>query len=544
MHAMPTEEEEEDAFLESLIESERQEKVYLRRWQNKPLQEDSESRSTTEETSEDEEIDECEFSRAFIEFLSFSHAEASLFELGNLHSSSSRVHRRRHKQKERPVAALDDFLKLYEEKRQLSVPRLKASPEDVIDDEERKRIKFTVACTKSNVEVEVMVENHVYVTYFRNKYTKEDYTLNLSELAINLLRYGVQYSDNKFTKVTLKYSYGPSHYFFRSGAMVESGTYNPIIARKTHNMSMKLLREECGLDNIEIKERKCHNIVAKGTLTFGVRLLLLAQQYPTVVQYDDESFDGAIIRLNKIATFRKQHQKHTKPRKIHKKKCRIDSSFLNTRSLSSSSRSSSSSSGSDNNDDHDDDDDAIDSTSSSGEYEYLEKVDSDDRRYNQNFEYFEVDETELAEKRRESESQSIYKMVQKKPLKKKDLLQMHPNAFDLNQYEREALMKKKNVTLLIFETGRIICAGCRSTRNVLKAIGIVTPMVAAARDTPHNQKLEQMNTKTMADMIGITQPSITATVVPLEKKKRAKKKSVMENDRDLFESFKKRKMTK
>jgi TATA-box binding protein (TBP) (component of TFIID and TFIIIB) len=551
MRAISTE-EEEDAFLNHLIDEERQEKAHLRQW-HAPLRpfieddddDDEESRSSSDEIEEVEEMDECEYSRAFIEFLSFSHANASPFELANLLSapSSGRVKKVR-KREERPIGALDDFLSLYEEKRQLCVPRLRATTKDVIDDEERKRIKYTVVCTESNVEVEVMVENHVYVTYFRNKFTKEDYTINLSELATLLLRYGVQYSDNKFTKVTLKYTYGPSHYFFRSGAMVESGTYNPIIARKSHNMSMNILYEVCGYDNIEIKERKCHNIVAKGTLKFGVRLLLLLQQYPTIVQYDDEKFAGAIIRLNKVHTFRERLQKRKKPRKIHKKKCRIDSSLLDTYATANISSSSSSSSSDDDNESSYSANSG--SSSSSGEYEYFEEG-NDDRRYNENFEYFEVDEAELDARRRESESHSTHKMVQKKALKKKDLLQMHPNAYDLNQYERDALMKKKNVTILVFEKGRMICAGCRNTRNVLKAIGVVTPMIALCRDTPHNQKLEQMNTQTMGNMIEkLRQKTSTDddNKLPEKKAKRTKKKKIVENDRDLFESFKKQKVTK
>ena len=546
-------EAEEDAFLNHLIDEERREKAHLREWHT-PLRpfiedddddDDDESGSNSEEIEEVEEMDECEYSRAFIEFLSFSHANASLFELANLLSAPSprRVKKVRRRVKERPIEALDDFLSRYEEKRQLCVPRLRAVTKDVIDDEERKRIKYTVVCTESGVEVEVMVENHVYVTYFRNKYTKEDYTLNLSELATLLLRYGVQYSDNKFTKVTLKYTYGPSHYFFRSGAMVESGTYNPIIARKTHNMSMNILYDVCGYDNIEIKERKCYNIVAKGTLKFGVRLLLLLQQYPTIVQYDDEKFAGAIIRLNKVHTFRESSQKRKNPRKIHKKKCRLDSSSLGIYATVNTSSSSSSSSS-------DDEPSYSDvnsgSSSSSGEYEYFEEG-NDDRRYNENFEYFQVDEAELDARRRESESQSTHKMVQKKALKKKDLLQMHPNAYDLNQYERDALMKKKNVTILVFEKGRMICAGCRNTRNVLKAIGVVTPMIALCRDTPHNQKLEQMNTQTMGNMIEKLRRQTSANdddKLPEKKAKRTKKKKIVENDGDLFGSFKKQKVTK
>lgn len=470
-------EDEEDAFLAQLIEQEKQERAQIPR-SFLATQSYSMSESSSESSIEEEETEECEFSRAFFEYLAFNHANISQYELANLVTSTPSTKKKKH-QNERPIAALDDFLRQYEAKRQLREPRLRASPEDMITDEERKRIKHTVTCPAKNVKVEVMVENYVYVTYFCNRYTKEDYLINLNDLARQLLRYGVQYSDNKFTKVTLKYTYGPSHYFFRSGAMVESGTYNPIIARKTHNMSIRLLREECGFDNIEIKKRKCHNIVAKGTLKFPVSLEALKAQYP-FVQYDEDKFAGAIIRLNKMPLATSKRRRDTpKTKKLRKKKCRIDTSHLNHSIITPSSSLSEEEEGESDEDEEEADEShnpsSSSSSSSSGEYEYFDEAD-DDRRYNENFEYLEVDETTLAEIQRQS---GTYRMAQKKTLKKRDILQLHQNPYELTQYERDALMKKKNVTILVFKKGRIICAGCRKTRNVLKAYATVLPMLAA-----------------------------------------------------------------
>ena len=54
-----------------------------------------------------------------------------------------------------------------------------------------------------------------------------------------------------------------------------------------------------------------------------------------------------------------------------------------------------------------------------------------------------------------------------------------------------AQVKKKNVTIIVFAKGRIICAGCKTTRGARLACARVLPMLEACRKTRQNTELEK-----------------------------------------------------
>jgi TATA-box binding protein (TBP) (component of TFIID and TFIIIB) len=440
---------------------------------------DTSSTSSSDSSSEEEEEALiCEKARTFVQNYSFG-SNISKYELSHLRTSAALS----------PASSNGNIV--IEE----GQARLIARPEDRVTEADRKRSILRIRIPDTEVYVDVMLENYVYVTYFRNKHTKEKYRLNLCELAIMMLCYGILYCRSKFTKITLKYTNGPSHYLFGSGALVESGTYSPVIARKMHDHTMRILREHCHYESIEIEERKCQNIVAKGTLPFSVCLVLLKARHPNFVQYTDD-FAGAIIRVNKIdnktrciPTYNLKNRRHYKRQKITLYTYETDT------------RKEEEEEGEDNEDEDDIDDveeeeeeeviehyhsnNNNDDDSSSSSYEHFEMHD-DDKICNENFDYH-IPDPELLKQRASSE----YTVLEKKSQRNKDhLLQIH-NADDLDEYQVEALTKKKNVTILVFPKGRIICAGCKNRDQIIKAYAKSLDILASCSGTPENKLAEE-----------------------------------------------------
>jgi len=416
----------------------------------------------SEEESIEEEVEEmameCEDSRRLIEYLSMN-PRVSLYELANLRTAPSAT--KHHTQKS--VFARQ------------SKPVVVATGDDRITDEDRKRRAIRI--TVGDDYIDVMFENYVFVSYFCNRHTGDKFRLSLCELATKLLPYGVGYGKNRFTKVTLRYLLGPSHYFFGSGVKVESGTYSETIAFKTHHNSMRMLKETCGYDSIAVRKRKCQNIVAKGTLERGICLLLLKHKYPNYVEYSTD-FAGAIIRVNKIDA----DQCDAPSSRRGRRRRRRDDDDEDEDASSSY-------------DDDDDDDDEEEDDDSSSSYEYDEENPYEKKTCHEDFDYNMVDEE--VRKRNEAllmanEAKCEYRVMDKKPVKQKDLLTLAVahNPDDLNDYQVKALTQKKNVTVLAFLKGRVICAGTKSNKEALKTFAKVMPMLASCADTEQNRAAE------------------------------------------------------
>lgn len=363
-----------------------------------------------------------------------------------------------------------------------------ADQKDFITDSDRERPLHRITHEETGAYVNVMIENYVYVTYFRHAITKESYPINLHDLGIKMLPFGIQHSKNKFTKITLKYVGGPSNYIFRSGAMVESGTYSPAIARKKHNNTMKILREYCGYKHIEVRDRIAQNIVAKGTLPFGVCLMLLRERYKSFVEYEDDNFAGAIIKIKRLDTFlanktkvsskKHKHKKHKSKHHHHHhhddntKTMAIDGTLVE--------------------DEEEDEEEGDDENEDS--YEFYEAVD-EDVFYNQGFDCYqptEADRLSAAARgtsNNNNNNNSNTNASSSTTARQSDshsVLNLH-NPSELLEQRYLAPKKKEKKTVLVFAKGRIICAGCKSRNDILKSYGKVLEFLEACRDTPQNK---------------------------------------------------------
>lgn len=340
---------------------------------------------------------------------------------------------------------------------------IKLGDADRITDEERRKELIEVINVLTGTKLTMTPENLVYVAYFRDKYTKKRLLFNLQALANALAAFGVEFSTSKFAKITLRHLYGPSHLFFGSGALLETGTYNAVIARKSLNQTILLL-QAAGYNNVEVGRRKCQNIVAKGTLDFELCLLVLRDKYPDCVMYKCKEFVGAIIRLKK-------------------KKGPATAGQSLAQQLTGGGEEEEDEESSDEEDD---------------EYECLEVQDSD-QLYNSGFAYYnasdetqerqEIDDCELAaldaitgagtatgsEVASDGLSSSIGVVGKLDEMDERDLAQV----------------KKKNVTIIVFAKGRIICAGCKTSRGAKLACARVLPMLEACRKTKKNSELER-----------------------------------------------------
>lgn len=427
------------------------------------------------------EAEEIAQSKAFLHHLSFNPC-ITQHELKNLLTAPQATKRKKNKE----IISVTQT----GPSEKISPPLLVTSEEDriILDDRDRTLLRIE----NDDAYVDVMIENYVYVSYFCNRNDGSRYRLALRELAIRILGYGIQYSKNKFTKLTIKYLNGPSHYFFGSGVLVESGTYSDAIAYKTHHHSMRILKEYCHYDSICVKKRKCQNIVAKGTLPFGLCLVLLKHKYPGLVHYNCEDFAGAIIRPGNMDD--EMHDKGSKRRhRVNRK---------STKTITEGYDAYSDDEDEDGEDEEDDESSSFTkTTSSSGKsegddssssYEYFSKSEYAGKTCHPDFDYNMIDKEER--RRNEAllqkiEDESLYRVLEKKPLRQKELLQMH-NAADLDDYQVTALTRKKKVTILAFLKGCIICAGSKEDKEVKKVYSKVLPMLYSCRDSDENKAAE------------------------------------------------------
>ncbi len=421
-------------------------------------------------------------------------------------------------------------------------------PEDRILDSERIPEMIRIRGPKSidDDPLMIVVENRVYVVYYRNKYTGEPYVFNLEHIAICLSPYGVEYSTNKFAKVTHRYLNGPSHLFFFSGAMLETGTYSTAIARKSLNNTLDLLKVVCKYDNIEVGERICENIVAKGTLKFELCLLLLKDTYPSYVQYNPSNvagaFVGAIIRLRKVSRHQKNKDSYTaatttKTNTPKKKRKRddvygkwVDSLTMDEKNIEEEDKNVDEDEDDDEDEEEDDEyddeeeeeeeeddeeiEDAVDlkgveiddntelSAEDYAEYEFLE-VNNEDDIYNSGFEYYNKMENMLDDDISPEEMEAIRIITSTGNYNKKKrrrgrgggrgpnslVAMVDPNEIDNIEQGDEVSMR--NITVIVFDRGRTICAGCKTSRGVKINCAKVREMVITCKKTPKNLEREK-----------------------------------------------------
>jgi len=437
----------------------------------------------------------------------------------------------------------NEFIDYYNHTRKFEPAMIPFKEEDRITKEDREPEWICIRGETPMQELVLMIENLVYVTHLCYAYNRKRFIINLETFAVLLAKYGVEYSTDKFAKITLRLRGGPSHLFFGSGAMLETGAYNSIIARKSLNQTLCLLQDVCGFENIQVSDRRCENIVAKGTLKFELCLHLLKDTYPSYVQYNTSNvagaFVGAIIRLKKIVTHQKKPASH---RVEHKKKKNDHGSMMkiensekkgkmrkeyynnnnnnNNNNLENHKRKRNSDEydsdeeddyydddDDDDDDDEDDDDDddddeeeeedEIEQDENFDDYEFLE-VDNNDIINNSGFEYYNIPENIIRDSVDEDEIKAINAIASagsqhnKRARKRKKIdinTLLDPNNID--GFVPDETVKAQNITIIIFEKGRTICAGCKKTRSVYINCDKVRMMLYTCRKTPANLARER-----------------------------------------------------
>lgn len=179
-------------------------------------------------------------------------------------------------------------------------------PRDPITERDIQREVLTLRCEKSPLQVRVLIENYVYVTYFMDSHTRKRYKFNLMHMAQRGLHVGLQHSKNKFSKNDIRFPWG-SHLVFESGVVVETGCTSPVVAAKLLEYTLNLFRQTCGYHSIVVSERTCENVVATATLNSPLCLELLKHRYPYVLYDASNDFTGAIVYIADIVARDTEH---------------------------------------------------------------------------------------------------------------------------------------------------------------------------------------------------------------------------------------------
>jgi TATA-box binding protein (TBP) (component of TFIID and TFIIIB) len=165
-------------------------------------------------------------------------------------------------------------------------------------DEKKKKV-FTVSMKGTSLLF--IIENYVHVTYFVNSLTGDLCKFSLRDLANKLLDYYVEYSCKKFAKVNLRYHDGLSFLLYTSSVLVETGSDNQLLSRRLLQHVVTILREKCGYPHINIKRRKCQNIVATGKLSYHICMNVLKHQFQAV--HEKDGFAGLVIKHRDLVKF-------------------------------------------------------------------------------------------------------------------------------------------------------------------------------------------------------------------------------------------------
>ena len=200
---------------------------------------------------------------------------------------------------ERKAKFLEKYNHEYQEKEKHDIEKLKYYlPVEPITEKDLEREIITIRYNKKSSKsvLRILIENYVYVTYLFNKHTRELYKFNLLDMGTRCIPYGIQGTTTKFAKNDIRYLHGGSNLIFTSSVVVETGSTNPVIASKLLEHTINILRNECGMNSIAIKDRRCQNVVATGSLNFAICLNVLKYTFPYVV-YNKSHFAGAVIKI-------------------------------------------------------------------------------------------------------------------------------------------------------------------------------------------------------------------------------------------------------
>lgn len=177
-------------------------------------------------------------------------------------------------------------------------PPLSYRPQPLTADEKKKKV-FTVRYKEQKMLF--IIENYVHVTYFVNALTGDLCKFSLCDLGTKLLDYYVEYSCKKFAKVNLRLHDGLSFLLYTSSVLVETGSDNQVLSRRLLQYVVALLRERCGYPHINIKRRKCQNIVVTGKLSYDICMNVLKHKFPAA--REKEGFAGLVIKHRDLVKF-------------------------------------------------------------------------------------------------------------------------------------------------------------------------------------------------------------------------------------------------
>lgn len=317
------------------------------------------------------------------------------------------------------------------------------APSEPITEQDMIRETITIRHESKPLHIKIRIENYVYVTYLSNTNDpRKRCKINLLDMASKTLMFGIQHSKNKFSKNDLRYRWG-SHLVFESGVLVETGSTNPLLAAKLLEHTMNIFRYVCGYYNIGIWERRCHNVVATGSLNFGLCLDLLKDRYPYVT-YEKKNFAGAIICINDIDAWgahnynTNNHRQHDEPETtIFDDLNEFTKYYKNT----------------------------------------LDHADDYNRKYNN------------IGSEAEQRERDLIQCNLAVPVSSSTPYEVMYDEFDITHVLRGN--KEKNVKALVFPRGRVICVGNKSREGVIEAYTKLFSLLESVRDTPENIKEEK-----------------------------------------------------
>jgi len=85
---------------------------------------------------------------------------------------------------------------------------------------------------------------------------------------------------------------------------VETGSDNQLLSRLLLQFVVTVLRQECGYPHINIKRRKCQNIVATGKLNYNICMNVLKHKFQAA--REKEHFSGLVIKHRDLVKFFQQ----------------------------------------------------------------------------------------------------------------------------------------------------------------------------------------------------------------------------------------------
>jgi TATA-box binding protein (TBP) (component of TFIID and TFIIIB) len=305
-----------------------------------------------------------------------------------------------------------------------------------------------------NAELKTQITNTVHGTNLVDTRTGAPARLPLNEVVRALYFLSSQYNTERFAKLVQRY--GPSvrltQLIFATGKIVETGRVS-FEGKRAQMHALIDLIHAAGFPHVGIGTRICQNIVSTGRLTFRLRLWLLRLRFDNFVCYNPEEFAGAIVRHPKLRSL------------IEEEDADPDSNA---------------------------DSDAPAGVPRAYVYQPVDSL-ADERL------------DDAAAMRAATEYAQRVMHQQGGAIAGEEFMRIVD--------EQMAQQKKKNIVVLAFEVGVIICCGAKNVRMLRRAYAIVFEMLTHCRDTPENRELEA---RLMRER-GIVPPTRTpAGVVPVK----------------------------